>query len=257
MKLSRPKIESWVLPMILGALLLVLWSALVRLTRTNVFPSPQQVLAGIIDLTKSGKIFRYARDSTLRVLVGFFFAAVLGIAVGVVMGRSEKLSAAINPLIQLLRPISPIAWIPVAIVMFGIGNVAALFLVFIGCFFPIVVATANSVRTILPIYIAVGRNFGLSRTRLFATVVLPAALPQIFTGLRIALGIGWIVLVAAEMVGVNSGLGYLVLDSRNAGKRYDLVVAGMLSIGLIGLVLDTLLRRIETSRWLRWGHRVT
>jgi NitT/TauT family transport system permease protein len=187
--------------------------------------------------------------------MGFTLATLLGVPLGLLMGWYKALGTAINPLVQMLRPISPIAWIPVTIILFGVANKATIFLVFLGCFFPIIVATMNAVRNIPPIFLKVGRNFGLSSTELFVRVIFPASLPQILNGLRLSLGIGWLVLVAAEMIAVDSGLGYLVLDARNSGKRYDLVVAGMLIIGLVGLGLDTLLRRVETIRSQRWGFR--
>ena len=105
-----------------------------------------------------------------------------------------------------------------------------------------------------PVYLRAAQNFGLSRMQLFRRVIFPACLPQIMTGIRLALGVAWLVVVAAEMIAVNSGLGYLIIDARNAGKRYDLVVAGMVMIGLIGLVLDLLVRQIEKFDEVRWGY---
>jgi NitT/TauT family transport system permease protein len=155
-----------------------------------------------------------------------------------------------------LRPISPIAWIPVAIVLFGVGNLAPVFLVFLASLFPVVLTAQNGVANIPPMYLRAARNFGLSPAALAWRVLLPASLPQILGGLRIALGIAWLVVVAAEMIAVDSGLGYLIIDARNAGKRYDLVVAGMLLIGAVGLLLDLLARRVEKLRALRWGFRM-
>ena len=148
----------------------------------------------------------------------------------------------------MLRPISPLAWIPVAILLLGVGDRAAIFLIFLGALFPIVVACVDGVANVPSVYRRAGRNFGLSNSQLLARVVFPAALPNILVGLRIALGIAWLVVVAAEMVAVDSGLGYLVIDSRNSGKRYDLVVAAMLLIGLIGLTLDLLFRSLENPK---------
>ena len=158
---------------------------------------------------------------------------------------------------QILRPISPIAWIPVAIIFFGIGDRAAIFLIFLGAFFPIVVACVNGVANVPSTFRRAGRNFGLSPAQLLAKVVFPAAVPQIIVGLRLALGIAWLVVVAAEMVAVDSGLGYLVIELANAGKRYDLVVAGMLMIGVIGLVLDLRFRRLESSNRFDGGFAVS
>src|SRR5262249_55827500 len=149
---------------------------------------------------------------------------------------------------QILRPISPIAWIPLAILWFGVTEWAPIFLIFLASVFPISVSATAAVQNIQQVYLRAARNFGLSRGQLFRQVILPATLPQILTGLRIALGIAWLVVVAAEMIVVNpqtGGLGYLIIDARNAGSRYDLVVAGMVMIGLIGLLLDLLVRQLE------------
>jgi NitT/TauT family transport system permease protein len=160
-----------------------------------------------------------------------------------------------NPVLQILRPISPIAWIPVAILLFGVGDTTAVFLIFLAAFFPIVVACGSGVANVPSIYRRAGRNFGLTAPQLLARVVFPAALPQMIVGLRIALGVAWLVLVAAEMIAVDSGLGYLVIDARNSGKRYDLVVAAMLMIGIIGLLLDLCFRRLRDMKSVRWGFR--
>ena len=200
----------------------------------------------------------YGETSSTRsaaFFLGFGCAAVLGIPLGLTLGWYPSLNQVLNPVMQLLRPISPIAWIPIAIILFGIGDHAATSLIFIGAFFPIVVACIDSVSNVPLVYRRAGRNFGLGRTRLLSHVVFPAALPDILVGLRIALGIAWLVVVAAEMVAVDSGLGYLVLDARNSGKRYDLVVAAMLMIGVIGLILDLVMRECEKLRSMRWGFR--
>ena len=142
-----------------------------------------------------------------------------------------------------------------AIVFFGVGERPAVFLIFLSAFFPILVACASGVSNVPAIYRRAGRNFGLSPMQILARVVFPAALPQILIGLRLALGVAWLVVVAAEMIAVDSGLGFLVIDSRNSGKRYDLVIAAMLIIGLIGLVLDLGFRRLERLPSVQWGFR--
>jgi NitT/TauT family transport system permease protein len=142
-----------------------------------------------------------------------------------------------------------------AVIWFGVSNVAPMFLIFLASLFPIIVATMNGVRNVPPMFLQAGANFGLSGPQLLRRVVFPAVLPQILASLRIAFGVAWIVLVASEMIAVDSGLGYLIIDARNAGKRYDLVVAGMLLIGVIGLLLDTVFRRIERGRGDQWAFR--
>ena len=249
-------IEAILFPAALAAALVALWHIAVRVSHTDVFPSPLAVVRGLAELARKGILARYVGDSLLRVAAGYSLALVLGIPVGIALGWYSAAARAINPVIQLLRPISPLAWIPVAIVLFGVNNTAAIFLIFLASFFPIVVATMNGVRNVPSMYIHAGRNFGLSAPALLSRVIFPAALPRVLSGLRVALGVAWLVVVAAEMIAVNSGLGYLVIDSRNAGKRYDLVIAAMLLIGVIGLLLNTLVRQVERLRAVRWGFHV-
>ena len=251
----RRRLEPVLLPLLAAALLILAWHAAVRATGTTVFPSPAAVARGLAELARKGLLLRYVRDSLMRVGAGFGAALAIGVPLGVFLGWQPAAARAANPVIQFLRPISPLAWIPVAIVLFGVNDTAATFLIFLGSVFPILVAAMNGVRGVPAIYRQAGRNFGLSRSALLARVVFPAALPELIAGIRIALGIAWLVVVAAEMIAVNSGLGYLVIDSRNAGKRYDLVVAAMVLIGIIGLVLNVAVSRIARFRAVRWGFR--
>jgi len=247
--------ERWFLPVLATALFLIIWRYAVVWTGTRVFPSPREVERGLDELIRGGVLYRDIVDSLRRVAIGYFAAVGLGIPLGLLFGWYPGLNQVVNPVVQILRPISPIAWIPVAILFFGVGDDAAIFLVFLGAFFPLVVTCVDSVANVPLIYRRAGSNFGLTPPELLARVVFPAALPQILVGLRIALGIGWLVVVAGEMIAVNSGLGYLIIDSRNSGKRYDLVVGAMLLIGVIGLILDVLFRRVETIKPVRWGFR--
>ncbi len=251
----RARAESVLLPVLVGAAVLAFWAAAVRWSGTKVFPAPVEVIGGIGELWRRGVLIPYIRDSLWRVSLAYAAAVLAGVMLGMWMGWSRSIAAAINPVIQLLRPISPIAWIPVAIVLFGVGNLSAIFLVFLAALFPIVVTAQDSVASMPRIYLRVARNFGLAPLETLWRVVLPAVLPRIVGGLRIALGIAWLAVVAAEMIAVDSGLGYLIIDARNAGKRYDLVVAGMLLIGMIGLTLDVLARRVESLESVRWGFR--
>jgi NitT/TauT family transport system permease protein len=246
-------LETILLPTLTALLLIGIWQSAVVFTKTQVLPSPLAVLRGIVELARKGLLGSYVRDSLVRVAAGYSLALAFGIPLGIALGWFSAAARAINPVIQFLRPISPLAWIPVAIVLFGVSNSAAIFLIFLASFFPIVVAAMNGVRNVPAMYLQAGRNFGLSTPALFSRVIFPAALPRVLTGLRVSLGVAWLVVVAAEMIAVNSGLGYLVIDSRNAGKRYDLVIAAMLLIGVIGLALNTLVRQVERLRAVRWG----
>ena len=237
-------------PLVVAAVVLSVWHAAVAFTGTKIFPSPIDVAKGLREIPHLGS---YIRDSLFRVGSGYLGAVLLGVPIGLALGWWSSLARAANPLMQMLRPISPLAWMPLAVIWFGVSNLAPIFLIFLASFFPVVVATMNGVRNVPPVYVQAGRNFGLSTGALMARVIVPAVLPRILVGLRIAFGVAWLVLVAAEMIAVDSGLGYLIIDARNAGKRYDLVVGGMLLIGAIGLALDTLIRLTEKLRFVKWA----
>ncbi len=247
--------ERLLWPALALAAALALWTLSVRWTGTKVFPSPLEVGRGFVELLHQHVLWNDILDSLRRVLLGFGTAALLGIPFGLFLGWHPAANRTFNPVLQILRPISPLAWIPVAILLLGVGDHAAIFLIFLGSFFPILVACIDGVAGVPPIFRRAARNFGLSQAQILRRVVFPAALPKILVGLRLSLGIAWLVVVAAEMVAVDSGLGYLVIDSRNSGKRYDLVVAAMLLIGAIGLGLDLLFRSLEKIRSVRWGFR--
>ncbi len=251
----RSKLESVLLPLAVGALFVLGWHLAVRWTGSDIFPTPGEVLTGTAELARKGVLLKYIVASLFRVSAGYLLAVAVGIPAGLLMGWFERARMAFNPALQVLRPISPIAWIPVAILWFGVSDAAPIFLIFLASLFPIVTSAMAAVQNIQLNYIRAARNFGITGLDLFRKVILPASLPQILTGLRLALGVAWLVVVAAEMIAVNSGLGYLIIDARNAGKRYDLVVAGMVMIGLIGLGLDWLIRRMEKLDEVRWGLR--
>lgn len=250
---ARARLLPLLLPV---AVLFAIWHLTVVLSGSLVFPTPWQVVVGIVDLALQGLLVKHVVASLFRVTYGYFMAAALAIPLGLMMGWFGKAHAFMNPLVQGLRPISPIAWIPLAILWFGVGDLSPIFLIFLSSFFPMVVGTAAGVLTIDRKYLRAARNFECSGFRLFRAVILPAALPQIVTGMRIGLGVAWLVVVAAEMIAVNSGLGYLIIDSRNAGNRYDLVVAGMVIIGFMGFFLDGVMRRLERLDEVRWRYEV-
>ena len=236
------------------ALFFTAWGLAVRISRSELFPTPGDVLRGIIELFQKGLLLKYIVASLFRVTWGFTLAVLVGVPAGLILGWYTRAFQAFNPILQILRPISPIAWIPVAILWFGVSDAAPIFLIFLASVFPITVSAIAAVQNMQPVYLRAAQNFGLSRGELFRRVIFRASLPQIITGIRIALGIAWLVVVAAEMIAVNSGLGYLIIDARNAGKRYDLVVAGMVMIGFIGLGLDLLVRQLEKFDEVSWGY---
>ena len=236
------------------ALFFTIWGLAVRISHSDLFPTPGNVLRGIIELFQKGLLFKYIVASHFRVTWGFTLAVLIGVPAGLLLGWYSRAFQAFNPILQILRPISPIAWIPVAILWFGVSDAAPIFLIFLASVFPITVSAIAAVQNMQPVYLRAAQNFGLSRGELFRRVIFRASLPQIITGIRIALGVAWLVVVAAEMIAVNSGLGYLIIDARNAGKRYDLVVAGMVMIGFIGLILDLLVRQLEKFDEVSWGY---
>lgn len=242
-----------VLPVTVGVISLGLWHIAVRMSGSDIFPTPAEVLKGLGELARQGLLLKYVVASIFRVTWGFGLAVLVGVPLGLALGWFRPAFAAINPYIQILRPISPIAWIPVAILWFGVKDTAPVFLIFLASVFPITVSAMAAVQNMQLVYLRAAQNFGLGGLQLFRRVIFPAALPQIITGIRIALGVAWLVVVAAEMIAVNSGLGYLIIDARNAGKRYDLVVAGMAMIGFIGLGLDLLVRQLEKFDEVNWG----
>jgi NitT/TauT family transport system permease protein len=231
----------------------MVWYVSVKVSGSKIFPTPFNVLIGMYELVQKGVLVKYVVASMFRVSSGFLLAVLLGVPLGLLLGWFNTAFEAFNPLIQILRPISPIAWIPVAILWFGVSDLSPIFLIFLASLFPIVTSTMAAVQNIQTNYLRAAKNFGLSGLMLFRKIIFPAALPQIITGIRIALGVAWLVVVAAEMIAVNSGLGYLIIDARNAGMRYDLVIAGMIMIGIIGLILDFLVKRLEKLDELRWG----
>jgi NitT/TauT family transport system permease protein len=250
------------LPAALAALSLIAWHAGILWARhddpsSSVLPTPYEVLLGLVELAQKGLLLRYTISSLFRVTWAFGLAVLVGVPLGLVMGWFARAYQAFNPLVQVMRPISPIAWIPLSIIWFGITEQGPVFLIFLASLFPIAVSATAAVQNIQTVYVRAARNFGLSRPQMFLRVIVPATLPQLLTGLRIAMGIAWLVVVAAEMVVVNpqaGGLGFLIIDAGNQGARYDLVVAGMAVIGLIGLVLDLLMRQLERFDEVRWGY---
>jgi len=234
--------------------LLVLWQVAVSRHPDQLLPGPWAVVKALGELLQHGLLLKYVVASLFRVTWGFALAAVLAIPLGLALGWYRRGEMAIYPLVQIFRPISPLAWIPLAILWFGVGDFAAIFLIFVGCFFPLLLTAMSAVRNIPAVYINVGRNFGMSTREFVYRVLYPAVVPQLIVGSRITMGIAWLVVVAAEMIAVNSGLGFLIIDARNAGNRYDLVIASMVVIGTIGLLLDLGMRSLERVESFRWSY---
>ncbi len=242
------------LPLTGVAALLALWDLAIRLGGSRLLPGPAAAGRAIVEVAEKGFFLRHIVASLYRVTWGYLLAVVCGVPLGVALAWYRRGGLALAPILEVLRPISALAWIPIAILWFGVGDLSAVFIIFLASLLPITLSAMNAVANVPAIYLNAGRNFGLGPAEVARKVLYPAILPQLIVGLRLTLGIAWLVVVAAEMIAVNSGLGFLIIDARNAGNRYDLVVAGMVLIGVIGLGLDTAMRRLERLKSVSWGY---
>ena len=236
------------------AVLIALWQLLYSVSRFNeaLFPSPLKALRALIELASDGTLLRHIGTSLYRFAAGYCSAVVSAVLLGLVLGWYARAFRYVDPIVQLLRPISPTAWMPFIVLWFGIGDVPAIVIIFIAGFFPVLLTTVAAVANIDPIYLKVSRSFGIRQPQLMWKVIFPAAFPQIANGIHLALGTSWIFLVAGEMVGAQSGVGYLIIDARNE-LRTDILLADIVVIGLIGLILDTLLKTAERRILRAWG----
>jgi NitT/TauT family transport system permease protein len=237
------------------AVLLAVWAAVssVGLFPPSLFPHPLDVARGVWFELRSGRLLTDAIASLFRVSVGFFLAVILGLPAGLLLGHSARARAAFLPLVNFFRSLSPLAWIPFAILWLGIGDPSAIFLIFMAAFFPIVLSTSAAVAGIPSVFFRVARDLGIQGPRLLSAVTLPAIAPQVITTLRVTAGLSWLVVVAAEMIAGRDGLGFAVWDARN-GLRIDLLAAAMVVIGLIGVALDRLLVQLTRIPSVRWGY---
>lgn len=219
----------------------------------SLFPTPAAVARGLAAELASGRLVQDAIASLFRVGSGFLLAVGLGVPVGLLLGHSPAARAAILPLVNFFRSLSPLAWIPFAILWLGIGDPPAIFLIFMAAVFPVVLSTTAAVAGIPSVYFRAARDLGLGGWRLLRDVTLPAIAPQVITTLRVTAGLSWLVVVAAEMIAGRDGLGFAVWDARN-GLRIDLLAAVMVVIGLIGVGLDRVLVQLTHIPSVRWGY---
>jgi len=223
----------------------------------QLIPSPWETVLSIKALSLTGlpqgyRLITHIEESLYRVLYGFSLALMVAIPLGIIMGWSKVLRELVTPLVEILRPIPPLAWIPLAIFWFGIGLKSAVFIIFLGAFFPILLSTVSGVLSVDTLLIEAARTLGARRRDIYVKILVPGATPAIYTGARIGMGIAWMTLIAAEFTGVKSGygLGYMIMVARDI-QRPDHIVAGMIIIGVIGYTLDICLRGIEHTL-LRW-----
>jgi len=229
-----------------------LWQALseLGLVRPILLPPPTRVAAAFWSLGASGELFRHIGVSVLRVLEGFAVAALAGLSLGLAIGLWRWVERGTDLFLQLLKPIPPIAWIPLAILWFGIGEGAKVFIIFLGAFFPILVNTVDGIRQTDHRFVELARILEIPRRRFILQVVVPGALPAIMTGLRVGVMVAWMCVVASELIAASSGIGYLIMDARQLSQT-DVVLVGMITIGVLGKVLDVVLKRLE-RRLVTW-----
>jgi len=246
--------KAFVLPLMCGAALLAIWWVAHSLDMfpTGTVPSPPEVGHAFIAEIKSGRLIEDVIASLYRVAWGFITAVLAAVPLGLVIGRHAATRDALLPWINFFRSLSPIAWIPFAVIWFGIGDPPAIFIIFLATFFQVVLATAAAAASVPKVYYRVAEELNLRSHHVLFQITLPAILPQLVTALRVAIGVAWMVVVAAEMIAVRSGLGFLIVDARN-GLRMDLVVCGMITIGAIGIGLDLAFSRLSRIPSLRWG----
>jgi sulfonate transport system permease protein len=236
----------------LSIIILVVWQALSQSGFINqlLLPSPSRIGLTFWDLMKSGDLARHTGISIVRVLAGFGIAAVLGLGLGVAIGLSRTLDRVTELIIQIVKPIPPIAWIPLAILWFGIGEQSKIYIIFLGAFFPIIINTIDGIRQTDHKFVEVAQILAVPRLRFVRQVVLPGALPAIMTGLRVGLMVAWMCVVAAELIAASSGIGYLIMDARQLSQS-DVVLVGMITIGVVGKVMDSLIKYLE-RRLIGW-----
>jgi NitT/TauT family transport system permease protein len=253
--MKAARLQSVLLPSLVAVALLGVWAAIsaAGLFPPSAFPAPAAVWTAFLHEAGTGRLFTDIVTSLFRVSCGFLGAVGLGIPIGVWMGQIVTARVALLPITNFFRNLSPLAWMPFAILWFGVGDSASIFLIFLSVFFPVVLATMAAVAGIPAVYFRVARAYGLHGIEKLTHVTLPAIMPQVITTLRVTAGVAWLVVVAAEMIAGRDGLGFAVMDSRN-GLRTDILVVEMVAIGVIGVLLDRVLVRLTTIPSVRWGY---
>lgn len=227
--------------------------SLLHIFPKTAFPSPLEVLAGFTEEIRTGRMFNDLVSSLFRVAIGFSLAVALSVPVGLWLALHPLGRAGLLPVVNFFRSLSPLAWIPFAILWLGIGDTSVIFLIFMSTFFSLVLATITAVANIPTVYFCVAREYGFCGAGLMTQVMLPAILPQLITAIRVTAGVAWLVVVAAEMIAGKDGLGFAIWDARN-GLRNDLLVCNMIAIGIIGVGLDRLLFALTKMPGVRWAH---
>ncbi|MEK3885971.1 ABC transporter permease [Bacillus sp. FSL K6-3431] len=235
-------------------MLVIIWQVIIWTGgyEEALLPSPLNVGKAIIALIVDGTLFIHLQVSLGRFIAGYLLAVIPAIFLGMLLGRSPKIWNIIDSIVQVLRPVSPVAWSPFIVLWFGIGNMPAIAIIFIAAFYPVLLTTVAGVNKIDRSYLRIAENLEIKKVQLMYKIIFPAAFPSVVSGLHLAVGTAWVFLVAGEMVGAQSGLGYLIVDARNT-LNLDYVLAGIIFIGICGFLLDRLISLFEGWVGSHWG----
>jgi len=246
-------LREWLWYLALPILLIIVWKGadIAGIIKPYTMSSPEKVLQTAIEFSLNGTLLTHIVASVLRVGEGFIIAFVLALVLGVGIGLSKKFEVFTDVTLQILKPIPPIAWIPLAILWFGIDEASKVFIIAVGAFFPILINTVDGIKNIDKRFIELSRVYEVRKRTIIAKVILPGALPFIMTGVRVGLGNAWICVVAAEMIAATKGIGYMLMDGRSLA-RPDMVLLGMLVIGIVGKLMDDVLQKIS-ERIIKWN----
>tara|TARA_R110000868_G_scaffold44576_22_gene148745 strand:+ start:1891 stop:2661 length:771 start_codon:yes stop_codon:yes gene_type:complete len=252
--MKRLSQSNALLGLIGSALVILAWEFASRSGAIDptIFPSPTMAIAQAVKLMSADRVAEHMGWSLMRVFLGFLLGAFAGVVIGIMAGWSRGFGLIVRPIIELLRPIPPLAWIPLAIIWFGLGEPSKLFIIFLGAFFPVVTAAYQGVRSVDPVLIRAAQTFGLTGWRLLLRVIVPAASPDLATGIRIGWGLSFGILVAAELIAADRGLGYMIMNERNTGGSVSVIIVGILLIGALNLLTDAAIGGV-IQRWIgRW-----
>lgn len=249
------KIKAYIISF---GVLIIVWQlvAMAGIFPESLFPSPLQVLLALVERITSGALILDIGASMYRFLIGYITAVIAAVLLGLILGWFPRAWNYVNPIVQFIRPISPVAWLPFIVLWIGIGDIPAIVIIFIAAFFPVLLTTVNAVGNVDPVYIKISQNFGLGRSQTLFKIVFPAVFPQIANSLHLALGTAWVFLVSGEMAGSQSGLGYLIVDARN-NLQTDTLLAAIVVIGIIGIILDALMRYLQSNIERIWGYQIS
>jgi sulfonate transport system permease protein len=252
-KNTRKGPSYWVLYFALVAIILIAWEAadLAGMLHAYTLPPLRTIVATTIEYAKKGALLTNIVVSLIRVLEGFAIALIAGFVLGVLVSIFPKFETFTDLVIQILRPIPPIAWIPLAILWFGIGQSSKVFIIFLGAFFPIFVNTVDGIKNIDQRYYELVSVYEVPTLDVVRGIIIPGALPSITTGIRLGLGNAWVCVVAAEMIGATSGVGFMLADGRSL-SRPDVVIVGMLIVGIFGKLMDDVLKKIR-EKIITWN----